>query len=355
MSKYVSLLVALMATFITATALAFTPPPAPANGWYVVDQTGRMSAPEISALNQKILRVSQATHNEFGVAFIQSLEGDNIEDAAYDTFKSWGIGKHGLDNGVLIIVSLKDHKSRIETGKGVGGEITDLQSKQILDNTMRPRLKAGHFADAFSAAIDDLSGLMDSRANQKATPLPPAADQQSVPTSVATNQPEQSSSGHSVLVFLFIFGILGIAGIVIWLIFISKRDQEEDRLERLEQHRLYRERQAEAVQQVRSVPTIHTSAPAPVDNSSSDGAIAFAATAALLESERREEERRERRRRERQEEERQATRQAEYSAPSPSYSSSPDPTPTIDVTPTPDIGGGFGGGGSGGGGASGDW
>jgi uncharacterized protein len=350
MSKYISLLVALMATFITASALAFTPPPAPDQGWYVVDQTGRMSTPEISALNQKILRVSQATHNEFGVAFIQSLEGDSIEDAAYDTFKKWGIGKHGLDNGVLIIVSLKDHKSRIETGKGVGGEITDLQSKQILDNTMRPRLKAGHFADAFSAAIDDLSGLMESRANQKATPLP-------APAAVAP-VPESSSSGGWIA-FLFCLPVFGIGIFFFWLIAKSRREENEREAKYQRDRRSINDHWA-------SKSTIHhtpgyarssvplTPAPVPVvvDNTSSDVAVAAIATAALLESER---ESRAERRHEKERKERQVSRQETYSAPDPSPSYNSDPTPSIDITPTPDTGGGFSGGDSGGGGASGSW
>src|SRR5580692_5341393 len=103
MKKYLSLLVVLMATLFTANAFAFTAPAAPDNGWYVLDQTGRLSAMEVSALNQKIKRVSDATHNEFGIALIQSLESSTIEEAATATFRKWGIGKHGLDNGVLIM------------------------------------------------------------------------------------------------------------------------------------------------------------------------------------------------------------------------------------------------------------
>src|SRR5258708_2462043 len=189
MKKYLSLLVALTVTLFAASSFAFTAPPAPATGWYVYDGTGRMSTVQISALNNKINRVSQATHNEFGVALVQSLDGDTIEDATYVTFKKWGIGKHGLDNGILIMVSLKDHKSRIETGKGVGGEITDLQSKKIQDNTMRPRLQKGDFAGAFSATIDDLSALMDSRANQTATQLPPPSSPTHPPSPPCANHP----------------------------------------------------------------------------------------------------------------------------------------------------------------------
>lgn len=73
MSKYLSILVALVVTLFTANALAFTPPPAPQKGWYVYDGTGQLTATQISALNHKIERISQSTKNEFGIAFSRAL------------------------------------------------------------------------------------------------------------------------------------------------------------------------------------------------------------------------------------------------------------------------------------------
>jgi|SRR5579859_467522 len=252
MNKFILSLFIFAITIFTINAFAFTAPPAPDRGWYVVDQTGRMTASEIDSLNQKILRVSQATHNEFGVALIQSLDGDSIEDAAYSTFQKWGIGKHGLDNGVLIIVSLKDRKSRIETGKGVGGEITDIQSKQILDNTMRPKLKVGHFAEAFGAAIDDLGGLMESRANQKSTPITPTV----TTSSTSTNQTS------SPIWLLLMLGLLLMAVVIIvWNSLTNrKRQREEDHQKFLEQEEQEENRRKERLANNKKNPTVETSA-----------------------------------------------------------------------------------------------
>ena len=344
MKKYISLFVAFLATFITANAFAFTAPPAPAHGWYVVDQTGRMSTVEISALNQKIDRVSKATHNEFGVALIQSLDGDTIDDAAYNTFKAWGIGKHGLDNGVLIMVALKDHKTRIETGKGVGGEITDLQAKQILDNTMRPRLKAGNFAGAFSAAIDDLSSLMDSRANQKATPVPvPTVNTQQSDAPVNAAPVAHQSDGSTELFVLMVFLVLGVVGFFVWWFISRSRNNDDDDYE----YRTYTPPSTvhtglpSATRSMPLTPSAPYVAPyaAPVSYGD-DYAASVLATAAIVESER--EERREERREEPREE-------SSYVAPDPEPYSAPAPDPT------PDFGGGFGGGDSGGGGANSDF
>lgn len=377
MKKYLALAVVLLTALFTANAFAFTPPPAPDHGWYVVDQTGQMSAPDISALNNKIKRISDATHNEFGVALIQSLDGDSIEDAAYNTFKKWGIGKHGLDNGVLIILSLKDHKSRIETGKGVGGEITDLQSKQILDG-MRPQLRSGNFAGAFNYALDNLSSLLESRANQKATPIPPpvATSQPDVPAA-ATQAQSSSGSGSGLIVLFFVLSILGIGGVIFWRrIWVANRKEEERQRRRIQEDMDRREQQFYTPPPVHTVhhnvPVTRASVPLVAavqtesqyeDNSTSTAAQEENDARAesrnrLRRAEEDEEERRERRAREDREEEDRRRRRDEESSSSGSSGSSGWGGGSSDSGSSGggfDSGGGFGGGDSGGGGASGGW
>ena len=48
MKKYFNLIVALVAMLFAGNSFAFTPPPAPAQGWYVSDQTGKLSATDIT-------------------------------------------------------------------------------------------------------------------------------------------------------------------------------------------------------------------------------------------------------------------------------------------------------------------
>ena len=191
MNKFVMMLVALMVTLFGVNAFAFTPPDAPAKGWYVVDKAGKLSQSDINRLNQKIETVSKTTKNEFGILVLDTMDGGNIEDAAYDTFKKWGVGKHGLDNGVLIVISVKERKSRIETGKGVGGEVPDLKAKEILDKNLAPHLKRGDFYGGLDETLSALSSLIESRHNEKVTPRPaPVA----APTYTPASSPATTSN-----------------------------------------------------------------------------------------------------------------------------------------------------------------
>lgn len=370
MNKYLSLLVVLMATLFATNSFAFTPPDAPDRGWYVVDQTGRLNTLQINALNNKIKRISQATHNEFGIAFLQSLDGESIEDAAYHTFQKWGIGKHGLDNGVLIMVALKDHKSRIETGKGVGGEITDLQARQILDNTMRPKLRSGDFYGAFDAALNDLSGLMDSRANQKATPLPQpqVVINPAVPVDApAVSQPAHASeSDTGLLIVLVVLGV-GLGGFILFLVIADRRriqQEEEGRRQRSLAYARDREQyQARYGNQSFPQPQTPEPAPAPVSTDRGDSLADTLGTIAAVEAVDSIVESNEtvtetvtkthhKKPRYRKEEDSSSSSSSSSSDSSSSYDSGSSSSSSWDSGSS---GGGFGGGDSGGGGASSGW
>lgn len=256
MKKYFNLIVALVAMLFAGNSFAFTPPPAPAQGWYVSDQTGKLSAADITSLNQKVEQVSKTTKNEFGILLLNTMEGESIEDVAYKTFNAWGIGKRGLDNGCLIVVSLQEHKMRIETGKGVGGEVTDLQAKQILDSNLKPHLKAGDFAGGFHSTLDALSSLIESRHGQKAlvvtepTPSSPASYPNSTAScAMAAAGVGATDSGSGGLGWLV--AVLGVVGLVVWRLRASAKRRAAERqaeldVEELRQNRLAAQRREEA-------------------------------------------------------------------------------------------------------------
>lgn len=211
MKKYFNLIVTLVVMLFAGNSFAFTPPPAPQSGWYVSDQTGKLTQEQITSLNQKIEQVSQATKNEFGILFLNTMDGDNIEDVAYATFNSWGIGKRGLDNGCLIVVSLTERKSRIETGKGVGGDVPDVLAADILKTKLNPHLKSGDFAGGFHATLDALGSLIESRHNKTALVVSdPAPNTSAGCTMAAAGVGTDTGSGGG-LFFMFLLVVAAFA------------------------------------------------------------------------------------------------------------------------------------------------
>lgn len=411
MNKFVMMLVVLFTTMFTSMAMAWSPPSPPASGGYVVDQAGKMSSSQIQKLNQKIERINRSTKNEFGVLLLPNMDGENIEDVANSTFKKWGVGKHGLDNGCLIVVSIKERKSRIETGKGVGGEVPDLQAHNILLNNLNPHLKSGDFYGGFDSTLDALASFIESRHNQKAEPMPVQTPTNNTSTEAPPNTTvtpratPRASGGCAVATpgaseansFWPMIGMFGVIGVGSWLVARSarrkKREVAEANLkeERARQARLaatrrrieedaFRQREREVALSLPTPsvavpaipptplklssfpPLVKRSVPAPKKVSTPPStftsaevvaAAAYQATLRKQEADRA----KEKARLEKAEEDKRERKRKEakrHSSSSSSYSSSSS-SDWGSSSSSSDSGSGFGGGDSGGGGSSSDW
>ena len=145
------------AVFATRVARAFTPPPLPPHG-FVVDTAGRLSPSDIRQLEAKLAAVQAETGTRIAVFVVGSLGDEPAEDVAYHTAKAWGVGTKGLDNGVLLLIAPNypagQRKARIEVGKGLEGDLTDLQSNDIVRHTIVPLLKEERVPDAVEAGTD---------------------------------------------------------------------------------------------------------------------------------------------------------------------------------------------------------
>jgi uncharacterized protein len=134
---------ALIALFVTIGAQAALSFP-PLTG-RVVDDAGILSADTQQRLTALLAEHEQQTTNQIVVATLKDLGGTDIADYGYQLGRAWGIGQKGKNNGALIIVSPTTHQVRIEVGYGLEGELTDAQSKLIIENVMLPAFRAGDY------------------------------------------------------------------------------------------------------------------------------------------------------------------------------------------------------------------
>jgi len=108
---------------------------------YVNDYTGTLSTEWKTKTENLVQAVREETSCEIAVAVIDELGGATIEEYAAGLFAKWGIGKKDKDNGVLLLVALKDKQLRIEVGYGLEAIIPDLRAKDIIDDVITPRFK----------------------------------------------------------------------------------------------------------------------------------------------------------------------------------------------------------------------
>lgn len=93
---------------------------------------------------------------------IPSLEGETIEDYSIRLTeqKDWKIGQKGLDNGVILIISMKEKKLRIEVGYGLEGALTDLKCSYIIRKIIVPKFKKGDYFEGVLRGVSTISGII---------------------------------------------------------------------------------------------------------------------------------------------------------------------------------------------------
>lgn len=105
-------------------------------------------------INNWISDYEKKTSIEIAVITVKSLDDMPIEYYGDEIFERIGIGKKGADNGILIIFSMDDRKSRIQTGYGMEQFLTDLQCSRILNNVIKPNFKEGKYYEGTMAALE---------------------------------------------------------------------------------------------------------------------------------------------------------------------------------------------------------
>lgn len=122
----------------------------------VSDLAGVLTSQEELVLSEKIKRFEDSTSAQLAIVIIPSLEGDEISDLSQRWAQKWELGQKGKDNGILILVAIQDRKMRIEVGYGFESRITDLESKDIINEILKPNFKQNYFYNGFDQALNEL-------------------------------------------------------------------------------------------------------------------------------------------------------------------------------------------------------
>ena len=98
------------------------------------------------------------------IAIFPSLEGESLEDVSIRLAEQWKVGRKGVDNGVVLVVFLKERKLRIEVGYGLEPVITDIVSAAIIRDAIAPRFREQRYAAGLEGAVDAVFARVDTKA-----------------------------------------------------------------------------------------------------------------------------------------------------------------------------------------------
>jgi len=156
---FVLLLAAFAALFLLGASAQADPKFPPLTG-RIVDDAHLLTPQDKAAIEADLKALEAKSSDQLVVYTTNSLQGYPIEDFGYQLGRTWGIGQKGTNNGVILIVAPTDRKVRIEVGRGLEPELTDLLSTQIIQNRILPEFRRGQFSAGIKAGVQDIKDVL---------------------------------------------------------------------------------------------------------------------------------------------------------------------------------------------------
>lgn len=189
------------AWMLLAAPQAEAAPKFPALNGRVVDQAQVLSPQAEAELTQELAALETSTGRQLVVATVPDLQGYPIEDYGYQLGRAWGVGDKDRDDGVVLLVALKERQVRVEVGYGLEPVLTDALSNVILQERVLPQFREGRL---------EAGVLAGARAIVQQLSLPDDQAKAAVARAAAAPQPQQGQ-GVSIPTIVVVF-------LVFWLI-----------------------------------------------------------------------------------------------------------------------------------------
>lgn len=144
--------------FLVPLLLIATTYPPPSN--YVVDEAGKLSQANKEEMISIAAKLANGNGPEIAVAIVNSIAPETIESYSIKLAEKWKVGKKDMDNGVILVVAVKERKVRIEVGYGLEAVLPDSKTGLILDRDIVPHLKQGDWNSGIRAGFNSIVSII---------------------------------------------------------------------------------------------------------------------------------------------------------------------------------------------------
>lgn len=121
----------------------------------VMDEANLLTPQERDQLIAHLRALSRSGVAQYQVLLIDSLNGENLEEYSIRVTDQWKLGSKEKDNGLLLLIAVKDRKMRLEVGQGLEGVIPDALAGRYLDQ-LRNYFRAEQFADGIAQLFSEI-------------------------------------------------------------------------------------------------------------------------------------------------------------------------------------------------------
>ena len=110
----------------------------------------------------RLRHLTEAIERETGVeiAVLIVRRADDVPALARGYFNHVGIGKHGRDNGALVLVAMDNRAIHIELGRGLATAVRPEDAQRIIDHVIAPQFRHGRFGEGLVRGAEALGHLV---------------------------------------------------------------------------------------------------------------------------------------------------------------------------------------------------
>ncbi|MCE3200946.1 TPM domain-containing protein [Paenibacillus sonchi] len=166
-------LIAMLLSVLLLPSLSLAKPAVPKHtaSFYVNDFADVIDTKTENYMVNYGVRLHQKDGAQVVLVTVDSTNGVSMEEYATALFNSWGVGSADKNNGVLLLMSIKDDDYWAVPGKGLESTLTDSKISKILSASLEPDFaKKDYSAGArktYGALVQSLGGTYTETAGSK--------------------------------------------------------------------------------------------------------------------------------------------------------------------------------------------
>ena len=130
-------------------------PPRPTPFKFVNDEAQLIQPADVKKLDNGLRRYAENTGTQVVVVTVPTLGGRDVADYGRALGTAWGVGQRDKNNGIVVLLSAKEHKVTIQPGSGLQNVITPEVTSRVISE-MAPGFKQGNYFVGLRTGLNTL-------------------------------------------------------------------------------------------------------------------------------------------------------------------------------------------------------
>jgi uncharacterized membrane protein YgcG len=123
------------------------------------DTADLLKAEDRARIEKALEQYERETFHQIAVLTIPTLAAEPIESYSQRVMNAWKLGLKGIDNGILLVVAVKERIVRVEIAPGMEKYISNDDANEVIEEHIIPNFKRGDYVRGIQAGVIELMRL----------------------------------------------------------------------------------------------------------------------------------------------------------------------------------------------------